>query len=105
MSAELDINDLIRQNFNFLQEQMVYDACETKLRKEYGDNWPEEAGRKTLQQMAKENAHFMLKLEKVISEIEGVPGWHFRLKTWSFRDRLRNGYQNRRDSRKRLLKT
>ena len=76
-TAELDINDVIRENFKFLQEQMYYDTCETELRKEYGENWPVHFGGKTLQQIAREDSKFTLKLEKIIADIERVPGWHF----------------------------
>lgn len=76
-TAELDINDVIRENFKFLQEQMYYDTCETELRKEYGENWPTHFGGKTLQQIAREDSKFALKFETVIGEIERVPGWHF----------------------------
>lgn len=84
MAAELDINEVIRKNFKFLQEQMVYDTCETRLRKEYGENWPVERTGKTLQEIAKDDGEFKLKLESIIGEIQGVDGWHFQTSDFEF---------------------
>jgi hypothetical protein len=73
----LNINAVIRANFNFFEEQMLYDHCEVELKKEFGEEWVVAKTGKTLKQIAIDDGKFKLSLEKILQKASNEPDWHF----------------------------
>ena len=76
-ALDTDLNSIIRENFEFLKEQMVIDACDVRFIKEDGKDWIEKRKGKTIQEIAKSDLSIRLRLENFLGEEMGVEGWHF----------------------------
>ncbi len=74
---ESDINVTIRENVNYLIDQLILDIAEAGMEQECGPGWIEITRGKTPQEIFDANEKFRFKLEQLASEISEVEGWHF----------------------------
>ncbi len=84
VSIDTDINSVIRENFEFLKEQMVLDACDVRFIQEDGPEWVKKRTGKTIQEIAQADSEIRFRLEKFLGEELGVEGWHFQSKDLAF---------------------
>jgi len=74
---ESDINVTIRENVNYLIDQLILDIVEAEMEQEHGPRWIEITRGKTPQEIFDANQNFRFKLEQLASEVTEVKGWHF----------------------------
>lgn len=84
VDLDRDLNAVIRENFEFLKEQMVIDECDARFVEEDGPDWIKKRTGKSIQELAKSDSEIRFRLEKFVSEIVGVEGWHFQTKDIEF---------------------
>lgn len=84
VSTDIDLNAVIRENFEFLKEQMVIDACDVRFIQEDGEEWIKKRTGKTIQEIAKSDPVIRFRLEKFLGDELGVEGWHFQTKDLAF---------------------
>lgn len=84
VSIDLDLNAVIRENFEFLKEQMVIDACDVRFIQEDGEEWIKKRTGKTIQEIAKSDPVIQFRLEKFLGDELGVEGWHFQTRDLAF---------------------
>jgi hypothetical protein len=77
LPIDTDLNSVIRENFEFLKEQMVIDACDVRFIREDGKDWVKKRTGKTIQEIAKSDESIRFRLESFIGEELNVDGWHF----------------------------
>ena len=77
IDVDRDLNAVIRENFEFLKEQMVIDACDVRFIREDGKDWVKKRTGKTIQEIAKSDESIRFRLENFIGEELNVDGWHF----------------------------
>jgi hypothetical protein len=77
IDVDRDLNAVIRENFEFLKEQMVIDACDVRFIREDGKDWVKKRTGKTIQEIAKTDESIRFRLENFIGEELNVDGWHF----------------------------
>ena len=80
LPIDTDLNSVIRENFEFLKEQMVIDACDVRFIREDGKDWVKKRTGKTIQEIAKSDESIRFRLESFragtkVGEGSDVPSW------------------------------